>query len=273
MCRMLRELRIERLRGVPPRRRRRREGPGGDHLRGRERPLTLREPRRHREPGSPEERVRLIQAVVDDADLQALPGGGEVGPPERRRPDQARAAVEQSAVPQARIDVSDARERREPLNLISPDDYSQAVQDDPVAPPHLGARERDLDPARESALRAVEARKVGRARRRGEVEPRAPSPGCEHATRGDRPGERRSVERRHDLDRAGGARCASRRLRRGREQEWCGERREEEPTPGHPRGWYLGRRRASSRCGRLRTRGGARSSRLDWPSARMWRNW
>ena len=50
-------------------RRRRRERAGDDHLRRRERGLSLREARRHGVAGGVEERVPLVDPVVDDPDL------------------------------------------------------------------------------------------------------------------------------------------------------------------------------------------------------------
>ena len=58
-----------------------------DHLRGREALLALRKPGRHRVAGRIEERVILIHAGVDDADLDALARRLETCAPERRCAD------------------------------------------------------------------------------------------------------------------------------------------------------------------------------------------
>ena len=62
-------LRVERLARVAPRCTGGRERPGDDHLRGRVGLLALREAGGHRETRGIEEGVRLVEAVVDDPDL------------------------------------------------------------------------------------------------------------------------------------------------------------------------------------------------------------
>ena len=72
--RMTRLVGVERLVGVLPRRTGWGEGTGHDHLRGRVRGLALREPVGHRVPVGIEKRMPLVDAVVDDPDLD--PGAG-----------------------------------------------------------------------------------------------------------------------------------------------------------------------------------------------------
>ena len=90
---------------------RRWECPGDDHLRGRVGGLALGVARRHRVAGRREERVRLVDPLVDDRDLDVLAGIGQARPPQRRRADLLRAAVELRAIADARVDAVDARER------------------------------------------------------------------------------------------------------------------------------------------------------------------
>jgi hypothetical protein len=97
--------------------------------------------------------VRLVDPLVNDRDLDPLAGVLQAGPPERRRADLLRAAVELGAIADARVDALDAGERREPPELGTRHDDRHPVRYEPVAPADLGVRDRALDPAREGGLR------------------------------------------------------------------------------------------------------------------------
>src|SRR5439155_883641 len=64
--------------------------------------------------GRIEERMPLVDALVDDRDLHAVPCGRERRAPERRRADQPRGAVERGVVRDAWPDPGDAADPREP---------------------------------------------------------------------------------------------------------------------------------------------------------------
>ena len=84
--------------------------------------------------------MRLVDPLVDDPDLDPLPRARERRPPEGRRPDLLRPAVEEPRVPNARIDAGDPRHGGEPLDLVSGHDDREAVRDDAVAPANLCLR-------------------------------------------------------------------------------------------------------------------------------------
>ena len=81
------------------------ERPRDDHLRRRIRGLTLRKAGRICLPCRREERVRLVDSVVDDPDLHSLPCGRESRPPHGRRADDLRCLVEQCVVADTRPDL------------------------------------------------------------------------------------------------------------------------------------------------------------------------
>ena len=86
----------------------RRERAGDDHLGRRVGRVALRVAGGHREAGRREERMRLVDAVVDHADLDPVARGRERRAPDLRRADHLRALVERrggsgrSAAPRAR---------------------------------------------------------------------------------------------------------------------------------------------------------------------------
>ena len=101
---------IERLPRVLPGGSGRRKRPRHDHLRGRIGDLSSREARRHRVSGRREVRVPLVDAVVDDRDLDPLTLVREAGLP-RRPGGRAGCDLGRGArVRRARIDLLDARE-------------------------------------------------------------------------------------------------------------------------------------------------------------------
>ena len=96
---------------------RRRERPLDDHLGRRVLDLALREPGRVLETGRIEERMGRVEAVVDDPDLHAVPGGLEVRAPQgvrrRSRPSRPVSADGERVVAHVRPDLRDARDRGE----------------------------------------------------------------------------------------------------------------------------------------------------------------
>ena len=96
--------RVERQRRVLPDGARRGERARDDHLRRREARIAFREARRIGEAARVEEDVRPVEPVVDDPDLDSVPGGGERRPPDLGRADQLRRPVEERVVGDARPD-------------------------------------------------------------------------------------------------------------------------------------------------------------------------
>ena len=106
--RMVRVERIEGPLGVLPLWRARGEGSSDDHLRARQALLALGKAARHPVAARAEVRVGLVEPVVDDADLHAVPGRAQRLPPERRRADESRAGRAERAVADVRVDAHDA---------------------------------------------------------------------------------------------------------------------------------------------------------------------
>ena len=84
----------------------------------------------------------LVDAVVDDPDLDPLTRSRQRGAPEGGRFDQRDALVEQRVVLDAFVDASDAGESREAVDLSAGDDDRERVEDVAVVPADL--RRRDL---------------------------------------------------------------------------------------------------------------------------------
>ena len=160
-----------------------RESAGGDHLRGRVRRVALREAGRHRVAGRVEEGVRLVDAVVDDPDLDPVARGAERRhAPHLGRADQTRAAVEQRAGRRrsARRARPPAVAPRRPSSEPGEDD-GEAVEDDAVAPGDPRGRDRGRDPGGERTLRRRQRCEVADARRRAQVEALRLDAAGEHA--------------------------------------------------------------------------------------------
>ena len=234
-----------------------------DHLRRGVRGVSLREARRVGEAARVEEHVGLVEPVVEDRDLHAVARRGERRPPDCGCADQLRRAVQERVVGEARPDGR-ARHGTKPRELRARDDDGEPVEDDAVAPVHLGARDRSLDPGLELPLRRGERAEVRDARRRAEVEaPVTRRARREPAVAHDGLGERRLRQGHDDLDERPGG---------------IGEGRERAAAPAaassvsDPRS--AGRTRAKRRRERHGTRGlSSTGARLHCPSARMWRNW
>ena len=132
---------------------RRRERAGDDHLRGRVRRVPLREARRKRVAGGREEPVRLVDPVVDDPDLDALPRGREIRAPDLRGADHERAPEERAVVANARVDAGHARQTSETLLGGGRDEQREAVEDEAVAPADACLRDRAAQRSEEVCLR------------------------------------------------------------------------------------------------------------------------
>ena len=162
---------VERQSGGRVRRAGRRERARDDYLRRRVRGLSLRKPRWIAVARGAEERVRLVDPVVDDPDLHPLAGGCERRAPDGGSADQLRRAVEELVVRISRPHASHAGDLREPVEAVLRHDHREAVQDDAVLPASPGHRERRTDPVGDEVLRRRQAGEVRAARRRAEEQP------------------------------------------------------------------------------------------------------
>src|SRR5690349_1012758 len=167
-----------------------RERARNDHLRRRELRLAPGEPGRIAETRRAEERVRLVDAVVDDADLD--PVAAVTG----RRPhlvgaDDRRALVGIERVADARIDPGHRVEPRQRRQFARRQRDREAVENDPVAIRDAGRGDRTLELGRGSALCAGEARQIHARARVVDVQPRGPGRAEEVPVVG---GERRQAQ-------------------------------------------------------------------------------
>ena len=217
---------VERLAGVPPGRRPRREGPGHDHLRVRVRRLALREAGRHRVAARREEGVVLLDAVVHDPDAHPVAGRRQVGAPERRRADHLRRAVEAGGVARRRPDARHARDACELAQTPLRHDDREAVEHDAVAPAHAGAGDA-LDAALDLPPAAVELAQVAGARGRAHVDPAQLGRRRQHPARAHGGRERGPVERDDHLH------APVVRPGRRSEGDGGGARRSKDETPHH----------------------------------------
>ena len=157
------ELGVEGPPGVPPGRSWRRKRPRDDHLRGGEPAVALREADRDVVPGWCEERMPLVDPVVDHADLHAAAGRLELGPPDSRRADRRRGVVEGRVVAHRRVHADDAGQSGQLCEAVYRQDDGERIEHNPVSPAHACARE-PLDARLETALRCVDHReRTGRA--------------------------------------------------------------------------------------------------------------
>ena len=172
---------VERELGVLGPRGGRREGAGGDHLGGRVRRLALREAGRHRVAGRVEERMPVVDSVVDDRDLHPLACGREALAPETGRADRGRAPVELRPVDRAAVHGGDAVDLLQPPDRSGRDDDGERVQDDPVAPADLRLPGRRRRSGRQPAPARPGCR-VSRLKRRARVEVEPPLASAAAAT-------------------------------------------------------------------------------------------
>ena len=195
--------------------------------------------------------MRLVDAVVDQPDLDALPRRGEGLPPERRGADQGRSRVRrlggarfgnvaQRVIRHRRPDGR-ARQRAQARQIGLGEDDRDAVERDPVVPADAGCRNRHGEPRRECALRRGQRPEVGDRRRRAHGHGVTPSRrGCERPVACDLHRERGSRERHDDLDELR-RRSGSRGRRSSREQSESrseGERKWEQGAVQEA-AWYV----------------------------------
>ena len=150
-------LRIERLPRVTPRRPGRRERARHDDLCRRERELPLRESVRCDVAGGVEEGVRLVDAVVDDPDLDPGTRVGERGAGDVTGTDRGRIRAGQHPIGRRAVDVTYARKAAETVDVRGRQDDRDAVRDEPVAPAHRRVRDRRMERGREAALLGVDS--------------------------------------------------------------------------------------------------------------------
>ena len=146
------------------------EGSRDDHLGGRVRRLPLGEAGWHREAGRIEERMPLVDPVVDDPDLRSLTARRELGPPERRCADRRDAAVEARAQVGTRMDLTNTRNPLESFDRSARNEHRQRIQDDSVSPADLGAGHGCGDARFDDLLLGRHATQPAPARRRVRVE-------------------------------------------------------------------------------------------------------
>ena len=206
---VLRLLRVERQLRVAPVGARGRERARDDHLRRRVGGVALRISGGHREARRREERMRLVDAVVDHADLDPVARGRQRRAPDLRRADHLRALVERAVVADAPLHLAHAGDRRDPGHRARGRHDGEAVQHELVAPADPRAGNGGADAGGDARLLALD---------RG--------PGMRTL------GERLAVEQRDELDRSA---SGDRRPRRRRPHERQRERghREGQKTPVH----------------------------------------
>ncbi len=221
------ELGVEGQSRVLPARRRGHECARDDHLRRREGGVALREPGRVRVSGRVEERMSLVDAVVEDRDLDPVAVARERGRRGGGKPAGRTGGVEGRRVARPADDPCDARHRGELSQALLGKRDREAVEHDPVPPADVRAGNCPLDPPGERVLLGRERPQVVDAGRAAEAEPPVLGRGAQRAALGDRLGERRRLHRHHDLDRRG--------ARGGRRRPEGGEQNEEDQTPAQGR--------------------------------------
>jgi hypothetical protein len=110
-----------------------------DDLGRRVRRLALRIAGRHRVGRGIEERMALVQAVVEDRDLDPLAARFERRAPHPRCVDRGNAAVESGTVLHSSMDLADAGQLVETPDVTRWKDDRKRVQNDAVAPADPGA--------------------------------------------------------------------------------------------------------------------------------------
>src|SRR5204863_5954772 len=109
--------------------------------------------------GRPEERVGLVDAVVDDADLDPVTLRSRRAV-EDVSADDRRAAVEQEREADARVDLGDEAELDEPRQVPGGEAHRDAVEQDPEAAREARLRDRPAELGDGGALRRGDAREV-----------------------------------------------------------------------------------------------------------------
>ena len=129
-----------------------------DHLRGGERALTLGEALRHRVARRVEERVRRVDARVDDPDLDALARRVERCAPQGTCADLLGRRRELRLVASGREDVPHARERAQVRHLALRQRHGEPVRHQPVAPADSCVRNLTSELSAEGALLGLDRR-------------------------------------------------------------------------------------------------------------------
>ncbi len=245
-----------------------RERAGHDDLRRRVARVAAREARRRGEPGRVEERVRLVDPVVDDPDLDPLAGRRQRrrGPPQGHGPEQRRHGVGEGVVRLARVDVGHAGHRREPRGVGHGQVDGQRVQHEAVVPGDPGRRDGPLDPGLGHRLLAGQPGEVQARAHRGRRHPLAPRREAEQ--RRLAPGELRERGRREPHDQLDAGAVDARwmlgqpgRRRAGNDDESCRHARAGTPQAA---------REASRSHRRHCSTAGARAPAFDVPSSRRY---
>ena len=134
--------------------------------------------------GRVEEHVRLVDPVVDDADLDPLAARAAAGGrPEGVGLDQLRAVVEREPVADARVDLGREALADECGELRRGQVDGEAVEDDPEAAVHARIRDRAAELRHRSLLRAREAGEVRARRGARDVELARTASGLQRASR------------------------------------------------------------------------------------------
>jgi hypothetical protein len=115
----------------------------------------------------------LVDAVVDDPDLDARAGARQLGGGKRAGADGCGVGACKEVIRRRCEDLRDAGEPRESRKLARRQDDRDAVRDEPVAPVDLGRRDPDAQRRLEASLLGVDAtlgarRAVHRERGRGQ---------------------------------------------------------------------------------------------------------
>ena len=115
----------------------------------------------------------VVDAVVDDRDLHPLARGRQPRAPEGGRADGGRAPVELRPVARAPVHGGDAVDLLQPSDRVGGDNDRKRVQDDPVTPADLRARDGVGDPAGDLLLLDAAGASAGEASsaRRGRAAP------------------------------------------------------------------------------------------------------
>ena len=100
--------------------------------------------------------MRLVDAVVDHADLDPVARGRERGPPDLRRADHLRALVERAVVADALLHLAHAGNRRDPRRCVCGRHDGEAVQHQLVAPADARARDDGADAGCDARLLALD---------------------------------------------------------------------------------------------------------------------
>jgi hypothetical protein len=146
--------------------------------------------------------VALVDAVVEDRDLH--PVSVRAGRRGRERPGGGACCVSgRPRIPRAGDDGGDPGDRLQARDTSLGKAHGEPVEHDPVAPAHVGARDRALDPRGERILVIAQFAEVRDAERRPEAEAARLRGAAQGPALGDRARERRRLHRHDDFDVSG----------------------------------------------------------------------